>query len=131
MLQTPEPSCMQAASAWHAHHRQPFRMLLLPPQAQGYQCGRVIAASSSHAGVCAAPSQASLTLSLNPKTNTYPHAQEFFDATVKHRRLTWFYALGSATLRGNFRSKPIDISCLPTQAAVLLLFNSGARRCSV
>jgi hypothetical protein len=53
--------------------------------------------------------------------------QEFFDATVKHRRLTWFYALGSATLRGNFRAKPIDISCLPTQAAVCLLFNAGAR----
>ena len=34
---------------------------------------------------------------------------------MKHRRLTWFYALGTATLRGNFASKPIDMTMLPTQ----------------
>ena len=45
---------------------------------------------------------------------------------MKHRRLTWFYALGTATLRGNFAAKPIDMTMLPTQAAVCLLFNSGA-----
>ena len=45
---------------------------------------------------------------------------------MKHRRLTWFYALGTATLRGNFASKPIDMTMLPTQAAVCLLFNSSA-----
>ena len=54
-------------------------------------------------------------------------AQEYYEATVKHRRLQWYYHHGYANLRGNFRSKPIDITASTTQAAVLLLFNAGAR----
>ncbi len=53
--------------------------------------------------------------------------QEFYEATVKHRRLTWFYHSGTATVRGNFKQKPIDMLVTTTQAAVLLLFNSGAQ----
>lgn len=53
-------------------------------------------------------------------------SQEFYEATVKHRRLQWYYHHGYATLRGNFRSKAIDIFTSTTQAAVLLLFNAGA-----
>jgi cullin 1 len=44
---------------------------------------------------------------------------------VKHRRLMWYYSHGQATIRGNFRLKPIEIVCSTTQGAVLLLFNSG------
>ncbi len=55
-------------------------------------------------------------------------AQEYYDATVKHRKLQWYYHHGIAMLRGNFRSKPIDITASTTQAAVLLLFNAGTLR---
>ncbi len=54
-------------------------------------------------------------------------AQEFYEATVKHRRLQWYYHHGYANLRANFRSKPIDVTTNTTQATVLLLFNAGAR----
>ena len=46
---------------------------------------------------------------------------------MKHRRLTWFYHSGTATVRGNFKQKPIDMLVTTTQAAVLLLFNSGVQ----
>lgn len=52
-------------------------------------------------------------------------AQEFYEGTVKHRRLTWYYHSGMATVKGNFRQKPIDMVMTTTQAAVLLLFNTG------
>lgn len=51
--------------------------------------------------------------------------QEFYEATVKHRRLTWYYHSGQATIKGNFKAKPIDMLMSTTQAAVVLLFNSG------
>ena len=44
---------------------------------------------------------------------------------MKHRRLTWYYHSGMATIRGNFKQKPIDMLMSTTQAAVVLLFNSG------
>ena len=54
-----------------------------------------------------------------------PRLQEFYEETVKHRRLTWYYHSGLATIRGNFKQKPIDMLMSTTQAAVVLLFNSG------
>ncbi|CAL8463270.1 g2804 [Coccomyxa elongata] len=53
--------------------------------------------------------------------------KEYYDATVKHRKLQWYYHHGIAMLRGNFRSKPIDITASTTQAAVLLLFNADSK----
>ncbi|CAL5223551.1 g6084 [Coccomyxa viridis] len=50
--------------------------------------------------------------------------KEFYEETVKHRRLTWYYHSGLATIRGNFKQKPIDMLMSTTQAAVVLLFNS-------
>lgn len=44
---------------------------------------------------------------------------------MKHRRLTWYYHSGQATIKGNFKQKPIDMLMSTTQAAVVLLFNSG------
>ncbi len=44
---------------------------------------------------------------------------------MKHRRLTWYYHSGQATIRGNFKQKSIDMLMSTTQAAVVLLFNSG------
>ena len=52
--------------------------------------------------------------------------QEFYEATVKHRKLTWYYHAGHANIRGNFKRNPIDMVMSTTQAAVVLLFNSGA-----
>ena len=53
--------------------------------------------------------------------------QEFYEATVKHRKLTWYYHAGHANIRGNFKRNPIDMVMSTTQAAVVLLFNTGAR----
>ncbi|CAK0760120.1 Cullin-1 [Coccomyxa viridis] len=50
--------------------------------------------------------------------------KEFYEATVKHRKLTWYYHAGHANIRGNFKRNPIDMVMSTTQAAVVLLFNS-------
>ena len=47
---------------------------------------------------------------------------------MKHRKLTWYYHAGHANIRGNFKRSPIDMVMSTTQAAVVLLFNSGACR---
>ncbi len=51
--------------------------------------------------------------------------QEFYEAMVKHRKLTWIYSLGNCNLKGNFDTKPIELIITTTQAALLLLFNEG------
>ncbi|KAK9861186.1 hypothetical protein WJX84_011054 [Apatococcus fuscideae] len=51
--------------------------------------------------------------------------KEFYEASVKHRKLTWIYSLGNCHLKGNFDAKPIELVITTSQAALLLLFNSG------
>lgn len=53
-------------------------------------------------------------------------AQEFYEVSNKHRKLTWIYALGTCTLACHFDARTIDLSVTTFQAAVLLLFNDGA-----
>lgn len=51
--------------------------------------------------------------------------KEFYEASVKHRKLTWIYSLGNCHLKGNFDAKPIELIITTSQAALLLLFNEG------
>ena len=53
------------------------------------------------------------------------YLQEFYEASVKHRKLTWIYSLGNCHLKGNFDAKPIELIITTSQAALLLLFNDG------
>lgn len=39
------------------------------------------------------------------------------------RKLTWIYTLGTAVLRGNFDSKPIEMQMNTLQAALCVLLN--------
>jgi hypothetical protein len=39
------------------------------------------------------------------------------------RKLTWIYTLGTAVLRGNFQSKPIEMQMNTLQAALCVLLN--------
>lgn len=55
--------------------------------------------------------------------------QEFYEASVKHRKLTWIYSLGNCHLKGNFDAKPIELIITTSQAALLLLFNEGKPCC--
>lgn len=49
--------------------------------------------------------------------------KEFYETRSQHRKLTWIYAMGGATLNGRFTAKPIELQVSVFQAAVLLLFN--------
>jgi cullin 1 len=47
----------------------------------------------------------------------------FYEERTKHRKLTWIYALGTLTVKGSFKTKPIEMHISPFQASCLLLFN--------
>merc|ERR1712216_1066754 len=47
----------------------------------------------------------------------------FYEERTKHRKLTWIYALGVLTVKGNFAAKPVEMHISPFQASCLLLFN--------
>ncbi|KAK9815921.1 hypothetical protein WJX72_012009 [[Myrmecia] bisecta] len=47
----------------------------------------------------------------------------FYEATTKHRKLTWIYPLGSVTMKAVFNAKPIELVISTFQAAMLMLFN--------
>lgn len=49
----------------------------------------------------------------------------FYEETTKHRKLTWMHGLGSATVRGAFTPRPLELVVSTLQAAVLLLFNDA------
>lgn len=51
--------------------------------------------------------------------------KEFYEATTKHRKLSWIYALGTCHIKGNFKARPIELVLSTFQAALLLLFNQG------
>ena len=53
-------------------------------------------------------------------------AQEWYEGTTKHRKLTWMYALGNCSLKANFDARPVELILSTFQAALLLLFNDGA-----
>lgn len=54
-----------------------------------------------------------------------PGLQEFYEATTKHRKLSWIYSLGNCQLTGKFQTRTVDIIVQGLQASVLLLFNDG------
>ncbi|PNW70797.1 hypothetical protein CHLRE_17g734400v5 [Chlamydomonas reinhardtii] len=49
--------------------------------------------------------------------------RSYYDSDSKHRKLTWIYTLGTAVLRGNFDSKPIEMQMNTLQAALCMLLN--------
>ncbi|GFR52348.1 hypothetical protein Agub_g14894 [Astrephomene gubernaculifera] len=49
--------------------------------------------------------------------------RSYYDMDSKHRKLTWIYTLGTAVLRGNFDSKPIEMQMNTLQAALCMLLN--------
>ena len=49
----------------------------------------------------------------------------FYEDTTKHRKLTWMHGLGSATVRGAFGPRPLELVVSTLQAAVLLCFNDA------
>jgi len=49
--------------------------------------------------------------------------KEFYEATTKHRKLAWIYALGTCHIKGNFKPRSIELVLSTFQAALLLLFN--------
>lgn len=51
--------------------------------------------------------------------------RQFYEATNKHRKLGWVYALGSAHVKGNFDARPVELILTTLQATVLLLFSTG------
>lgn len=53
-------------------------------------------------------------------------AQEWYEGSTKHRKLTWISALGTCSLKANFDARPTELILSTFQAALLLLFNSGA-----
>jgi Cullin family len=53
--------------------------------------------------------------------------QAFYDNRTKNRRLAWIYSLGSATIKGNFDGRPVEMLCSTSfHPAVLLQFNDSA-----
>ena len=52
--------------------------------------------------------------------------KQFYETRSTHRKLTWIYSIGTATLNGRFAAKPIELQVGTFQAAVLLLFNDCA-----
>lgn len=63
-------------------------------------------------------------------THTHTHACTCTHAhthpTPPHRRLAWIYTLGTASVKGNFDARPIEMSMSTMQASVCLLFNDAA-----
>lgn len=53
-------------------------------------------------------------------------AQEWYEGSTKHRKLTWISALGTCSLKANFDVRPTELILSTFQAALLLLFNNGA-----
>jgi cullin 1 len=56
--------------------------------------------------------------------------KQFYETRSKHRKLTWIYALGTASVVGRFTAKPIELQVSTFQAAALLLFNDVAAELS-
>ena len=56
--------------------------------------------------------------------------KQFYETRSKHRKLTWIYALGTATVMGRFAAKPIELQVSTFQAAALLLFNDASAELS-
>ena len=52
-------------------------------------------------------------------------AQEFYEVSNKHRKLTGSYALGTCNLSAHFEARTIDLVLTTFQATLLLLFNDG------
>ena len=52
--------------------------------------------------------------------------KQFYETRSTHRKLTWIYSIGTATLNGRFAAKPIELQVGTFQAAALLLFNDCA-----
>lgn len=52
--------------------------------------------------------------------------KEYYDQKTSHRKLTWTYSLGSATIKGNFNNfkKSYEMQVTTVQAIVLLAFNN-------
>lgn len=51
--------------------------------------------------------------------------KNFYEERTKHRKLTWIYALGTTSVKGNFTQKPIEMQLSAFQASCLLLFNEA------
>ena len=51
--------------------------------------------------------------------------KQFYEATNKHRKLGWVYALGTCHVKGNFDARPVELILTTFQATLLLLFNTG------
>jgi len=49
----------------------------------------------------------------------------FYGESTSHRSLAWMHGLGSATVRGAFAPRPLELVVTTLQAAVLLLFNDA------
>lgn len=66
------------------------------------------------------------SFSLLEETTNLPAAAQPFHwhvLVVIFRKLTWIYTLGTAVLRGNFQSKPIEMQMNTLQAALCMLLN--------
>ena len=48
----------------------------------------------------------------------------FYEERTKHRKLTWIYALGTCSVKGNFKHKPIEMQLSAFQTSCVLLFNA-------
>ena len=55
--------------------------------------------------------------------------KQFYEATNKHRKLGWVYALGTCHVKGNFDARPVELILTTFQATLLLLFNTGQLLC--
>jgi cullin 1 len=53
--------------------------------------------------------------------------QEYYEAKTKHRKLQWFFSLGTVQVKGFFKAKTIEMSMSSYQAALLMLFNANER----
>ena len=51
--------------------------------------------------------------------------RQFYEATNKHRKLGWVYALGTCHVKGNFDTRPVELILSTFQATLLHLFNGG------
>ena len=54
--------------------------------------------------------------------------RQFYEATNKHRKLGWVYALGTCHVKGNFDTRPVELILSTFQATLLHLFNGGQWR---
>jgi len=48
----------------------------------------------------------------------------FYEERTKHRKLTWIYALGTCSVKGNFKHKSIEMQLSAFQTSCVLLFNA-------